>query len=66
MKRLCPESLSAFREGHWGSIISILLFLLENEKSSVEKKLGIPREVTSPGPWPLIFGQIEKIVLPAL
>ena len=25
-----PESLSASREGHWGSIISILPFLLEN------------------------------------
>ena len=28
-----PESLSAFREGHWGSIISILPFLLENATS---------------------------------
>ena len=41
-----PESLSAFREGHWGSIISILPFLLENATSLLEKT----REVTSPGP----------------
>ena len=46
-----PESLSAFREGHWGSIISILPFLLENATSLLEKT----REVTSPGPWPLIY-----------
>ena len=31
-----PESLSAFREGHWGSIISILPFLLENVTSLLE------------------------------
>jgi hypothetical protein len=31
-----PESLSASREGHWGSIISILPFLLENVTSLLE------------------------------
>jgi hypothetical protein len=35
----------------WGSIISILPFLLENSTSLPEKN----REVTSPGPWPLII-----------
>ena len=52
-----PESLSAFREGHWGSIISILPFLLENTTSLLEKN----REVTSPGPSPLIFLEILGI-----
>ena len=31
------ESLSAFREGHWGSIISILPFLLENSNIFTRK-----------------------------
>ena len=46
------SSNSAFREGHWPLEIHyiILPFLLENATSLLEKT----REVTSPGPWPLI------------
>ena len=47
------SSNSAFREGHWPLEIHyiILPFLLENATSLLEKT----REVTSPGPWPLIY-----------
>ena len=55
------SSNSAFREGHWPLEIHyiILPFLLENATSLLEKT----REVTSPGPWPLISVYLGVVLI---